>query len=432
MFCKGYERINWFIGSSLLIYSSWVLIDKPHVISSFFFILCYTFSLIRTHEFSLKEIPLKQLWIIYFLGFLMISINAVELSAFSKIWKPLSLFITTYFVLILGYFSSDSFRGFDKNLSRIILIMCLYGFFSFVMKEDYLRQTFTSDYLRSYYFGNRIRIASTCFHPIAYGFICSVVFLLVFVYKKTSWRMLLLASLAASVLLCGSRTALVAFFCMMATYILLGLNVNEKIRIIASAVIIGILAIVFIPPVNQKFSDVVNSIEGKEASSGSSMEMREGQLDASVAIASQFPLTGGGFDYIQEGIGYGKDIDSSYWNEYGDLYGFESYLYILIIERGLLGIMLELMVVLTLFIWFFKRRKFSKKYSAIGISILISFLVFSLMTGTLNTWLISMFFIGIYMGKIRELERVQSHANKRFSSDTYKNYETVGNYNSGI
>lgn len=401
---KGDVRIDWFLGSSLLIYSSWVLLEKPHVISSFFFILCYTTSLIRHHEFSLKGIPLRSLWIIYLLGFLVIGANAEGLSAFSKVWKPFSLFISTYFILILGYLSSDSFNGFDRNLSRIILVMCFYGFLTFILREDILRQILTPDYSRNYYFGDRLRIASTCFHPIAYGFICCMLFLQVFICKKTPWRMVLLISLAISVLLCGSRTALVAFFCIMAVYILLGLKLNEKIRIVASSAILCVLAALFISPVNQKISDVINSIEGKEDTSGSSMEMRQGQLDASLAIASQFPITGGGFDYIQEGLGYGKDIDSSYWIEYGDLYGFESYLYVLIIERGALGIFLEFVVFLTMFIWLFKKRKVSKEYSATAIAILMSFLLFSLMTGTLNTWLISMFFIGIYIGKLRKIE----------------------------
>lgn len=402
---KGNSRFNWFLGSTLLIYSDFILLNKPHVTSSFFLVLCYFASLIKHKEFVFKQIPLKKVWVVYLIGFAIISINAVQLTTFAKVWKPVALFINTYFILFLGYFSKSSFKGFDKTMSSIIILMCIYGFVTLVLKDDILRSLVTPDYLRQYYFGDRVRVASTCFHPIAYGFVCSVLFLLVFAYNKTPFRRCLLLCLLASVFLCGSRTALVSLIVIMAIYITFGLNKTKKIKVVASICTVVLFLVLFVPPVSNKLVDIVDSAMGKSSQQGSSMEMRQGQLDASLAIASQFPETGGGFDYIQESLGFGKDIDSSYWKEYGDLYGFESYLYKIIIERGIVGAIIEIVVLMGLILWILSKRLVNKQYCALAVAILVSFIVFSLMTGTLNTWLISMFFIGIYMRKLHDIER---------------------------
>lgn len=397
---KNSKRINWFLISHLLIYSSTVLTNKPQITSSFFFILCYFLSLIRFKEFNYRQIPLKPIWILYIIGFLIISIHAVKLSYFSMLWKPTHLFLNTYFVIFLGFFSAKSFKGFNRHLAMIILAVCLYGILTYIIKADPIRSIITPDYKVGYYFGERLRVASTWSHPIAYGFICSVLFNIIFIYKNTPLRKILLLCLLINIFICGSRTVLLTFLLMISFNIIIGLKGSHKWKIIIGTIFISICTYIFIPIVTNKIDQLILSAQGIDTVGGSSTDMRKEQLEASFMIASQFLITGGGFDYIQEVMGYGSNIDDQYWMEYGDLQGFESLFYQILIERGILGLVIESITILAIIIWLLRKRKINQGYSTLSLSILLGFVIFALMTGSLDTWVLTMFFIGIYMGKI--------------------------------
>ncbi len=85
------------------------------------------------------------------------------------------------------------------------------------------------------------------------------------------------------------------------------------------------------------------------------------------------------------------------------MWGFESYVFELLIEQGIVGILGSLVFFTSIVYWLFKQRKYSveiRQISALGITIVVSFLAFSIATGALTSWYISMFLLGICMKKI--------------------------------
>lgn len=399
----GEDLYNWLVFSLLFVYSSLLLLNKPHISSHYFFVLCSTFALYKGGCFNLKEIPFKFAWVIYIIGFLYIGFNSETATGFYKLYKPLSTFIQSYFILLIGFFGFRKINETNTFITNFLYVVTLYGIFCFLTHSDPIRSLLSSGYDATYYFGSgRTRIGSTWSHPIAYGLVCSIYSVLYLAKQNKSRKeWILIVLLILNMLISGSRTVLVSFGVMWSLYTLFANRGSKRVMSLSLAFFAVLSLYLTVPSINSKINDIVDSANGTSQTSGSSLEMRDGQFEASLAIASQFPMTGGGFDYIQEGLGYGNDIDDAYWMQYGELYGFESYIYELIIERGIIGIVIEIVLLLAMITWLFNHKKFDLENFSKAISILFGFLVFSIMTGTLDTWVIAFMYIGVFMGKIK-------------------------------
>lgn len=394
---KNENQVTWFLCSTLLLNSSLVLVNSPRISAHFFLVICFALSLFLQKRISWEEIPIKWVWLVYFVGFAIIAYKSPLLHGFSMCYKPIRLFLSSYFVLLLGFFSFRYFK-FNKRLVVILLGVTLYGFFTAIIKDDPLRSLLPVDFKYSYFFGERLRVASTWSHPIAYGFVCSVFLMNLWGGIRADRNKKILAFfLLGSILICGSRTVILSAIVMFGVYLLVKGSKKEWKKMLL-LLFIGCFFAFYFSSVGDKILSVVDVFFGGNQVSGSSLAMRQGQLDASFAISSKFPIFGGGFEYIQEGLGYGKKADWKYWLEYGDLYGFESYLYVLIIERGVCGIVIELVLIVSLYVWILCRRKKNKEAAARACALLTGFLSFAFMTGTLDVWVIGMYFLGVHMG----------------------------------
>lgn len=384
----------------LLVNSSLLLTSQPRITSHLFFILCLAYSLVRKKQFKFDNIPFKAAWIIYIICFIVIATNGSSSATWGQmLFKMVKTFLSTYFVLLIGYFSYSTFQV-NKRILYVITTVLLYGFLTLLLRDDPLRAFMPIEFDYDYMFGSRIRMASTWSHPISYGYVCSVLYIVLMgldlrdrIYKITKILLLI------SVFLAGSRTVVIVFFIMMMMNSIL--NGNNATKRNLFAVIIGIILLsCFVPAIQNIIFGSFDLFRGGTRISGSSIDMRQGQWDACFLLFLEHPLFGGGFDYIQEVLGYGNNVDASYWLEFGDLYGFESYIFVLLIERGLFGIIGEIFILLSIARWIHSNRRNSKDNYAKAMTILSGFVIFSMMTGTLDAWVIAMYFIGIYMGSI--------------------------------
>lgn len=413
---SGEKRLNWFICSLLLLgYASFI--ERPHLPASRFFLITYLLSMWRHHEFRNIKFPLKIPFIIYLIGLFVISFNANHLSLFYKIYKPLILLLETYGVIIVGYVSARSCKHISRPIIIVLFIVLLYGIFTFITHTDPYRfiinpQDLDVDFfVNSYLFGGRTRIASTWSHPISYGFICCVFFFVCLSAKHWIGKKykLLLLILLFSIIFCGSRTVLLCFLLMGACYIVTTFKTSKQIQYFLIIISVGLLSTIFIPPITDKMESLVETIQGKDTTSGSSLDMREMQLEASLAIMSEFPMTGGGLDYAREVMGFGTDT----WNrEYREeLQGLESIAYTILIERGIVGIVIEIMMIYFILLYALRRRKCDRVDAGMVLTLEIGFVIFALSTSTLDSWLITMFFIGYYMYMIHQSEHKNQNLN---------------------
>lgn len=400
---KGQKRFNWCICSMLLLSSDIVLSEKPQVLAHRFFILCFWASVIYRKEYKHVKSPFTIVLIIYAIGFYIIGYHAQALSPFSKVWKPTAALLDSYLVLPLMFWGTKNITVKTKPIIWSLYIMTIFGFITLAIHDNPYRDLFNTSpdmaWISSYYFGDRTRITSTWSHPITYGFICTLFFYMLVPYMKERKIKILLLFLFGSVMICGSRTVLFAFMLLGALYILLCYKVTKAIGIGAIALLLGSLSYLTVPIIHDKVEDVVATATGSSDTGGSSLDMRDEQLDASLFIFSSAPIYGHGPDYVQEQIMPNQQI---YWQEGLNLYGFESYLYILLIERGVVGIVMEILVSLALLLYGFRNRRKYKKSAGTIISIWLTFIFFSLSTGVMGTMTMSLIFIGIMMRRIED------------------------------
>ncbi len=322
---QGQKRFDWFVCSMMVMSSSIIVINKPQIPCHRLFLICYWLSVLKNNERQGKKFPLKIPLGIYIVGLLIISFNSPYLIFFYKMYKPFVFLIDTYFILLLACYGIK-IENFKSNaIVNTLMFVMLYGVLTLLLSsnpiQNFIMSAFGRAVYEAYYFGDRIRITSTWSHPIAYGLICGALFYEYLPYWKKKKIQILMLLLAINVFLCGSRTALAAFFLMGGVIVLTRYKLSRAIRqgIIVCIMVIPIYCAV--PMVQNKIDSMVNTALGNEDVAGSSLEMRDEQTYYVMLIVSECPLLGHGLDYIMEVMGYGTD------NFTGDshLLGLESY-----------------------------------------------------------------------------------------------------------
>lgn len=397
---QGQKRFDWFVCSMMVFSSSIIIINKPQVPSHRLFLICFWLSVLKNHEQRRKMFPLKIPLGIYIAGLLIISFNSPHLNFFYKIYKPFVFLLDTYLILILACYGIKKENFKSNAIINTLMFVTLYGVVTLLFSSNPIQNMIASAFgrtlLDSYYFGDRIRITSTWSHPIAYGLICGALFYEYLPYWRKKKIQILMLLLAINVFLCGSRTALAAFFLMGAVIVITRYKLSRAIRQVIVICILLIPIYLAIPMVQNKVDSMVNTALGKDDVSGSSLEMRDEQTYYAMLIVSESPMLGHGLDYIIEVMGFGTDsfIGDSH------LLGLESYTYTLLIERGFIGLFLEFFIWVSIVFYAFRHRKQDVEDSSLIIAYIIGFAFFSISTGTLDTKIPMLFVASVAFSKL--------------------------------
>lgn len=400
---QGQSRFDWFICSLMVLSSSIIVINKPQVPCHRLFLICYWLSVLKNKERPERKFPLKIPLGIYIIGLLVISFNSPHLNLFYKIYKPFVFLIDTYLILLLSWYGikKESFKS--KAIIYTLLFVTLYGVITLLLSNNPIQNMVASAFgrtlLDTYYFGDRIRINSTWSHPIAYGLICGALFYEYLPYWKKREIQILMPLLAINVFLSGSRTALAGFFLMGSMIVLTRYTLSKAIRQCIIVCMLAIPVYFAVPIVQNKVDSMVNTAMGNDDVAGSSLEMRDEQTSYVMLIVSECPLLGHGLDYVQEVMGFGTDNFKGDWH----LLGLESYTYILLIERGFIGLFLEIFIWISIVYYALLYRKQDAEDSSLVIAYIIGFAFFSISTGTLDTKIPMLFFAGVALAKLSKI-----------------------------
>ena len=420
MFCgykvysnKGQKRFDWFVCTMMIFSSAIILISKPQIPCHRFLLICYWASVLKNKESSSNRFPIKWPLCIYILVLLVISFNSPYLNVFYKIYKPFVFLMDTYFILPLMYrgIKDESFNS--KPIVRTLYCVMLYGVLTFVIRQnpiqDFISSTFNTLVMsNNYYFGDRVRIASTWSHPIAYGLVCGALFYEYLPYWKQRKIMILMLLLAFNVFVCGSRTALAAFLLMGGIIVLIRYKLSRAVR---QGIILCLLAIpiyLTVPMVQEKVDSMINTALGNEDVAGSSLEGRDEQTYYAMLIVAEKPVLGHGLDYITEVMGFNTDNFKGDWH----LLGLESYFYILLIERGFVGLFLEIFIWLAIVLYAFFQKKKDRANASLVIAYVLGFAFFSISTGTLDTKIPMLFMTGMALAQMNKKNKLVLNARK--------------------
>jgi hypothetical protein len=174
-----------------------------------------------------RRFPLFYPLIVVFTGFLLIGLFDPRINFFLQIYRPVDLYIQTFLVIYLTYHNfkeEDDWSALVKYFAVCSIILGLYGFYNFITKtnpyDNLISTSFNSFSSFDFYknvFDERFRINSFVDHPIYYGYLLGILFLLSFhaiLCEQRRFKIIYLLSLVMTflnLLMTNSRTPLISF-----------------------------------------------------------------------------------------------------------------------------------------------------------------------------------------------------------------------------
>lgn len=374
-------------------------------------LLCsaFTLSLIFHKDFrsEWKNFPYKSIMLLLLIVHICVVVLDPRVSGLLKIISRIfNNFVPRYWALFVGYSMVGSLRiarGTCAKLCLLFGVMTIYGCVTYILQGN------PYDNLLHLSFGDEVgiwsnvqtrgyRVFSTLNNPIVYGFVMCMAASLVYLFReglsKASYITLILLCLL-NVFLANSRTGVVCGLLLVVLFLLLKNGIS--IRLVGSSAVIALLfsALYYTIPFVKEASDSVFDIflTGGENTGGSTVELKDNQLDISLLLFAIHPYFGHGFNYFQEVI---IEKDASTLEV---LAGMEGFGYKLLIEEGVFMIIAVDILFFALVRDFFKLMLNTKSpLPCMGIAWTVSFLVFLLLAGIYGgIFTIGMILIGMLL-----------------------------------
>lgn len=397
----GLKRFLWLMGGVLFIPSI------VGVIASFsahsIFIISYIVSQFRYKKIkkNIEDYPFKNISLIILIICMLIGLFDDRIPMISKFSRGLIEFITTYLCMFVGYTSINKKDDLEKILNglvSILFIISIYGLISAVSKSNPIYDMFSIIYTNEVGIWSHVqdrgyRVCSFMDNSIVYGAVMGFFSLFISLYwhpQKKYTKYILLILLLLNVIVANSRTGLVSTALLFALYYLIryGISFLTIKYIVASIFVCALLYnIPFFQSILNSGIDLVLT-GGENTHGGSNMELKEGQLEASLFYFHKAPYFGNGFAYFNEVLG---NKDSFYYDP--ALFGLEGYGYKLLVEDGIFMMIAVTFFFLSLLIFCLKNRSRFPTSSSFVIASTSSFLFFIFATGTYGSVFIFYFLI---------------------------------------
>ena len=344
-------------------------------------------------------------------------------SATGAIRLTLKEMVAKYFAIAYAFiciYEEDDMRPALRLSFYALIALTFFGVINLIDHHSYLvdelasitRNTTDTDVLGGRYEGiARFRVQSMFFNPFDYGYACLVLLFLhswgyLKEFESKSRFYTVIACAVFGVLACNCRTVL---FCLMVGAITFMMIYKEQTGRIRYAIFtsLGLLLLyVFVPPIQQFISYIFSMFQSDADISGSTMEMRMTQYARVLYYWHGHEWFGHGIDFFWIDLGWSGGKEAAIDQE---LFGLEGVLMALSLERGLVGVIAYLTFYSVLCYQVYKMRSLDKTTAALGISVLVSYLVFANMTGELLSVFPTLLITGVVFSLLyqRECEELE-------------------------
>lgn len=392
----------WFISlfiSSLINYnkSKEQLLRNPYLVSVFIFFVIFIFLAIFDQRYSIvKNLIRACLYVVDNFGiFLLLSIFIESKKDAIKVLK-----FFYYCMLICSFYS-------------IVILLFRVNLYNDFFSELYGTHNVSKSLIDSY----RMAISSFVINPHRYGLFLSIAIIIrIALYNQnfSNWKfsklqIFFLLILILSNIMSNSRASYLALIIGCIIYSIFGLNKQGKI-ILLSSLFLYMLIVNFytrisfknMPQItifkeigaNTKIEANTNSynnenkkmqVEIEDEVSGSTIEMRIEQFRLSVELVKDEILIGRGFRWLKEE--FGLDSTKKDFVMKKGYYGFESFIFVTLVETGILGLIAYFIVFGRIILYnFLKIIKFRKDENqviscSLSLSIFLAYFVFIITTG---------------------------------------------------
>lgn len=431
----------------LLILVSCLLFDdfkiSDYAFSSLRNLLCIIFFISELKYFpyyikSIRKLHLLYLFVLIIIGAIIVVLTSHNINSITSLLGFLSIeLISKYFVIVYSLISITRHTNISKVFNvtfACLLFMTLIGLIDYILKYSIWYNFFSSeDFNIIAYAGERFRVHSTFIYAFDYGQASVLICLFaLYMYSKnlisSSIFYISLGCCLFGVIACGCRTVLASFIIGLSTYVLMNYNFSKKTSIILCFIGFGIVSYVFVPFVQEKTEFLLSAIDSNSSVGGSSNTMRLNQYAAVFKIVQENILFGMGHNFFLLDVGWNGDIFNMA-HKYRDLFGLEGVLMLLLLERGVVGVLIYIVFYIGLIRTYIRYLKYARTEVSIALSMIISFIAYGNMTGELNSAMLTFIFCGMFL-KIAYIK----YCNRKkfiFSKDTFLNYGCLS-YNSQL
>lgn len=413
-----------------------VTVPIPFGAANYLIPLSFIISELRHLKSLIKETKGTIIWKLMglsFIMFLLTIINSPHLHDFTSIRYFLqSELLFKYFVLLYAFWAfgkdENSIRPTLKCTYIGMIVLTFFGLLNYLTKTaDFVSVMMSgveyagvgaSDIYGAggaFTYSDRFRVQAMFLNPFDYGYVCILILILHFyaminrMEKKGVFYIVALCSIFG-VITCGCRTILLCSIIGVVVYVLMAFSMKKKIKLALWSILVTIVIYLFVPAAQEATDYMFSMFKENSKIGGSSLEMRELQYAAVLYHIKDNPLFGCGYGYfnIDLGWGLGKEfmVDR-------DLYGLEGVVMNYLLERGLVGLFLYVLFYICLIIFCFRIRLYFRAVSALGISILVTYLCFANMTGELRSAYPTLLLMG-YVIKVTFNRNVNIDRKKNF------------------
>lgn len=355
----------------------------------------------KSNRLILLNVPLKRQFILLFIAYLCTGLFD-DRGCSVGLYKAILEYMETFGFILLGYISFYHTNDLHKLLHAILqiaLCVSIYSIITYLIGADIVNSQIPgTDF--SMNSGARVRIPSFYYSShIAGAAISSMLIIIISPEnnKNIKHRLLLAFLLFIALLFTGSRSSILALFVgLIFVYYYFYSSKVQSHKVLLLVLGLGVVGVVAsfisrIPFLSDMFE------EGGGDTGGSNIFMRLQQLVYSYELFLQSPYFGNGFKYFWEVV----KVDDSFLSSM--LLGAESYVFVLLIERGLIQIV-------TIVYFFFSLIKIFMQYkdkifiiTCMGLT--WAFLFNSIVTGNGDKWSYMMIYIGCGLSVIRNCRK---------------------------
>ena len=255
----------------------------------------------------------------------------------------------------------------------------------------------------------RFRVQATFNNPFDYGYVCVLLAILhLYAYKQNMERqsifMISEVCCLFGVITCNCRTIAFCYIvCLVIFFVTLQKDSRKKI-IYFSAIVIAILATLLLFPFTRDLLlNILSIFDADSTVSGSSLTMRFTQMATVIYYIRGHWVFGRGVNFFNEDLGWSQGAELA---ADSDLQGLEGIYMQLLLERGVFGFAMFLVMMAIILYVIIKYRKLGSRLFSLGISVFSLYILFSFMTGELLSAVPTYYILGYVVANFTKRSQI--------------------------
>lgn len=417
----------------IIIFSSYMLLNSVTIsfipFGNYRYFLCYCFLLselpfIIRHFKQIKKATVYPLMVMMTIATIILLINSPHYSSLSQMPR-LMIFelVGKYFLILYAYLAVKDENTLKKILKPtyvVLLLATLCGVQNLIFGNSYFIQSISTMALTSddanlaarssldAVYADRLRINATFFSSFNYGFACiALLWFFAWAYMKeylTRKRFgIVLICCLFGVFFSGSRTNYLSIFISVAIFFIVKFDVRKSVVYLVVSSSLLLIVAQFVPFLADKLNTMLTMFDQNTDYEGSSIDMRLLQYERCFYHIQDHMLFGRGKDFFLIDLGWADKATKGLVDP--DLWGAEGVFINKLLESGIVGSILYIILCISLVRIILKRKNIDRTSASVGLAVFSAYFAFANMSGELETDFLTFLMLGMFL-KLLDVRKI--------------------------